>query len=531
MVKAALYYALKLGWPVFPVWPIRNGRCACGRKDCHSPGKHPIASVAGEELAARGVLDATLDEELIRRWWDIIPDANIGGRGVEWFALDVDDLDALFEIRNNYGEIPDTPQSFSGGGGVHLFFKQPAEPYGNSEGALPYGINVRGINGYVLLAPSNHVRGEYIWEVSSKPTDVPLADPPDWLVKLLSDSVKAEPVTFSTPGDVLDLYAIDISDVIREDILRAPMYGEDRSQTAQRVITALLDAGCTDSQIRDIFIAYPIGTHGKYAEKGDNGDAWLALSIGKAKSWLSTHSSSKAIPGKIISREEAKIEDRVLREIYKKGWHDALTAKMELLKLWPNYLGLNDEGLREAIVDLFDVGVRTDYTIDGVEYATLTVPMSDANDEVYNIDYSLYSGPIDRAWESCNIPLFVSDKGNVGARRLVLLDDWDTAAYVYLAYGHLLTDTLLASISEAADVTHMNVSNLGPLLSLARESDEIVFVSELGNMERLRWLASWLELARVRCVRWPYAPRKMFSNYGMDGERFKRALRGAVPIC
>ena len=68
----ALAYA-KRDSSVFSCWWIDDGRCACGDSDCiKQAGKHPFG-----KLAPRGVLDATRDPKLIRRWWTQFPKANV----------------------------------------------------------------------------------------------------------------------------------------------------------------------------------------------------------------------------------------------------------------------------------------------------------------------------------------------------------------------------------------------------------------------------------------------------------------------
>ena len=71
-LRWALRYARR-GWCVFPIWPIRHGRCACGRACGRDAGKHPMGP-----LAPHGVHDATTDAATLIRWWTDTPDANIG---------------------------------------------------------------------------------------------------------------------------------------------------------------------------------------------------------------------------------------------------------------------------------------------------------------------------------------------------------------------------------------------------------------------------------------------------------------------
>jgi len=86
-LEHALAYARR-GWRVFPIWPIRDGRCACGSACGRDAGKHPIG-----RLVPHGVLDATTDASCITRWWTDTPDANVGiatGAGSDLVALDQD---------------------------------------------------------------------------------------------------------------------------------------------------------------------------------------------------------------------------------------------------------------------------------------------------------------------------------------------------------------------------------------------------------------------------------------------------------
>src|SRR3990167_6039231 len=75
LLKAALLYAAKMGWAVFPVWwPKETGatpKCACGKDTCTQIGKHPIGTVA-----PHGCHSASKDPDTIKRWWKEYPQAN-----------------------------------------------------------------------------------------------------------------------------------------------------------------------------------------------------------------------------------------------------------------------------------------------------------------------------------------------------------------------------------------------------------------------------------------------------------------------
>jgi putative DNA primase/helicase len=151
---AALGYARR-GWCVFPVWSIRNGRCACGTACGRDAGKHPIGW-----LVPHGVHDATTNESTIRRWWTDEPNANIGiatGAVSGIIVLDVDGEDgeaSLAALEREHGPLPETPTVLTGKG-RHLYFAHPGVPVPNRV-RVALGLDVRGDGGYVVAPPSIH---------------------------------------------------------------------------------------------------------------------------------------------------------------------------------------------------------------------------------------------------------------------------------------------------------------------------------------------------------------------------------------
>jgi hypothetical protein len=176
LCQAALAYAGKLGWPVFP---------------CKPGGKEPLTS--------RGFLDATTDPEQIRQWWDRFPDANIGiptGQASGFDVLDIDEggEEALTELEAQFGKLPETIEALTGGGGRHLLFRH-REGVRNSTKKLP-GLDVRGEGGYIVAAPSIHPNGrEYSWELSSRPGEMEIAEWPSWLLEKLRVGTNGKPQT------------------------------------------------------------------------------------------------------------------------------------------------------------------------------------------------------------------------------------------------------------------------------------------------------------------------------------------------
>lgn len=152
------------GWPVFP--------CT---------GKVP--------LTEHGHVDASTDADVIAAWAKRWPSANIGGRVPESLVvLDVDPRNggrsSLGLLEAAHGALPATLCSFTGGGGVHLFYLRPPGLLRNGAHQVGPGCDVKlGGKGYVILPPSIHPETSraYRWE---EPI-APIAPMPGWLTSLL----------------------------------------------------------------------------------------------------------------------------------------------------------------------------------------------------------------------------------------------------------------------------------------------------------------------------------------------------------
>ena len=203
---AALGYAER-GWAVFPLHGIVNGVCTCGRRDCSSPGKHP--------LVRRGLHEATTDACVVKEWWRRWRSANIGvATGSEPGIVVIDiDLPTAFESLGRLigAQLPTTLTGLTGGGGLHLIYRCNDENLGNSAGRLPGldddlpGIDLRGNGGYVVAPPSTHRSGgSYDW----LDPNVPIAPAPDWLKQPVRSEVApcdVLPVDFDGDGTAYGL--------------------------------------------------------------------------------------------------------------------------------------------------------------------------------------------------------------------------------------------------------------------------------------------------------------------------------------
>lgn len=199
LLAAALDYATA-GFRVFPLWGVTDeGHCRCPKGEAcgNNSGKHPHG-----RLAPRGLLDATDDDEVVRRWWESEPTCNIGlATGHRVFVVDVDrkpekdGLVALQQLEQAPGQF-ELVASATTGAGLHLYFAVDDDaPVGCRNGWRP-GVDVKGLGGYVVAPPSLHRTGRtYAWR-DGRGIETVRAAPP-FLLALLAAEVPppaADPV-------------------------------------------------------------------------------------------------------------------------------------------------------------------------------------------------------------------------------------------------------------------------------------------------------------------------------------------------
>lgn len=183
-----------LGLKVHPLYSTAGAVCACYKgAACETPGKHPILI---------GWQDKATDKNpQIELWWKQYPGANLGihvGRASGVAVFDVDPRhngdDALYELEQQLGRLPETRRVKTGGGGEHVYMKHPGglllsctlapglelkadSPPKPEHNGKPHGANLVGVG-------SLHASGQrYAWEVST--VDLPFAPlPAAWLAYL-----------------------------------------------------------------------------------------------------------------------------------------------------------------------------------------------------------------------------------------------------------------------------------------------------------------------------------------------------------
>lgn len=169
-LAAALAYAEKFGWPVFPTQLVRQ---ANGTLD-----KIPL-------VKCKNI--TTPDPAQIEAWWrrrpDAVPSTPTGKRsGI--IILDIDCKDGRwgFDTLDALGKsiLPDTPIAHTPSGGVHVYFSCIELEIRNSAGAkgLGLGLDIRGEGGAIVLPSPN---SGYWWDPHKNLDTVSLRPAPDWL--------------------------------------------------------------------------------------------------------------------------------------------------------------------------------------------------------------------------------------------------------------------------------------------------------------------------------------------------------------
>jgi hypothetical protein len=169
LLTAAIDYARR-GWPCFPVEP---------------GGKRPLG-----RLVPHGLLDATIDTEIITAWWGAEPNANIGlVTGLAFDVLDIDGPECLDALElagpivgpNIEGPTVATPR------GWHCYVKPTGRGNGVNIGGIA-GIDWRGAGGYVVAPPSRKADGgTWDWMVGTPQDlgpDTPIIPAPAWVLAL-----------------------------------------------------------------------------------------------------------------------------------------------------------------------------------------------------------------------------------------------------------------------------------------------------------------------------------------------------------
>jgi Bifunctional DNA primase/polymerase, N-terminal/Primase C terminal 2 (PriCT-2) len=198
-LTAALGYA-KRGWAIFPVPP--------GTRKSQKSAKSSSRRLWGMTS------DPVEIESDFRQW----PDAGVGiptGEVNSFFVVEADTLEghnvdglaSLKALEAEHGQLPETLMVESPTGSVHRYFNWPKTPgmdIRNSGSKLGPGIDVKGNGGMVIAPPTKTKKGVYRWV-----NDLPIADAPDWLIKLVEKSERPQRVPNAAPNAKYELIEDD----------------------------------------------------------------------------------------------------------------------------------------------------------------------------------------------------------------------------------------------------------------------------------------------------------------------------------
>ncbi len=108
-------------WPIPNWWPLPDGRCACGKSDCDSPGKHPCL------MSWKPYQTHAPTEEDIRMWLAKYPRANWGivlGEAAGVIVVDLDGAGGEVLLLEAGVELP-ACASWRSPGGAKVLLKHP----------------------------------------------------------------------------------------------------------------------------------------------------------------------------------------------------------------------------------------------------------------------------------------------------------------------------------------------------------------------------------------------------------------------
>ena len=179
-----LFNYITLDYAIFPVYSAFEGKCKCGNYDCIHKGKHSKFGIAPE--------GATKDIEEVKNMQELWMNSNIGiatGKISGIVVLDIDPRDGgdkvLSDFTAQYGELPKTVTTLSGGNGMHYYFKYPNFDIPSRNVFRP-GFDFKSDGDWIIAPPSIHVSGNaYKWAEGLSPTDISIAELPEWLATLM----------------------------------------------------------------------------------------------------------------------------------------------------------------------------------------------------------------------------------------------------------------------------------------------------------------------------------------------------------
>ena len=142
------------------------------------------------------------NEDIMKEWWTMWPDANIGVVTGEISGIIAFDIDAKNNRTPEEFDLPITAISRTGGGGWHYIFKHPGYYVKSLNGKLfGPGVDMKADGGFIVVPPSDHQSGnKYAW--INEPTTENIAVMPEWLEERIKENERTGSTTY---GERLDI--------------------------------------------------------------------------------------------------------------------------------------------------------------------------------------------------------------------------------------------------------------------------------------------------------------------------------------
>lgn len=190
--------ALSANWIIFPLYPIKNGKCTCENEGCEAAGKHPKAKnwqhsqhLDETQLAYLEDFDGLFFGNQLLDHHGVLVDKS------KLLVVDVDGRNGGFEsaekLKHVRGQAAYIVKTGSGAG-EHWYFKNTSEKSLRAALSEYPGIDFKS-TGFVVGAGSLHVSGMRYEAVHGIPSNI--TDAPSELIELLERPERAE---FSVEG-------------------------------------------------------------------------------------------------------------------------------------------------------------------------------------------------------------------------------------------------------------------------------------------------------------------------------------------
>ncbi len=198
-------------------------------------------------------------------------------------VLDVDDKELFLKnAAKHKWTLPPTLEVITGGGKgkTHHYYRYPRDgrEYGNLGRAKTLGFDGRGVGGYVVAEESIHPDTGHAYKLAFSR---PLADPPEWLLKLYDDRDVPQDAQEGPRG--LDVDALPVSQAVKDFIVNGAPKGQ-RSELFFKMMCSLLGIGVGTRDIVAMLEQNPGGE--KFREQGRGRHRWLEGEIRRAKAHI-----------------------------------------------------------------------------------------------------------------------------------------------------------------------------------------------------------------------------------------------------